>query len=363
MLPYIILFAFISFVYFTISIKTNKKSLTDKNSNDLKKFLYISFFALIIFTGLRALSVGPDTRNYFLHFYRVGNNIVYALDQRFERGYTLLVEFVCLFTDNYTVFFTIVAILVNIPIMLYIRKYSSDCFLSLILYITIGSFTFQLTGLRQALAMSICALAITFAIERKLFHFIGFVVLATLFHKSALLFLPVYLLGAKSVKKKKALLFAIAAAILFLSGEIVIQFATILDYQDYVGDSGVEDGGGWTYIAIMGITLLSYLLNKGKKEKVLEENSANSDSFFFAMVIFALATYLVRYDFRIAERISNYYRMGIIVLLPNTLTKINDPSIRLLAKLACGFLAIALFFYWLMGSKYLYIPFWMYQGV
>ena len=179
MIVYFILFLFIIFCYF---IQTKGKLKLDYYSLDAdlqnkfdKQIITISFALLILLTAFRSVYVGPDTRQYVNHFYRVCNGVYSRLDDQFESGYRLFTFLLSKVTHNEHILLFLIALLTNIPIARFIYKYSKNRFLSIILYVSIGSFLFQLTGLRQSIAMSFCVLAIDYAITRKPVKFVIFV--------------------------------------------------------------------------------------------------------------------------------------------------------------------------------------------
>ena len=142
----------------------------------------------------------------------------------------------------------------------------------------------------------------------------------------------------------------------FYADVLFERLSILLSYEEYVGTTGVNNSGGWTLIAIMLITLVLYLV--AWKIDPIEEEKENKERFFFILVLIALSLYLTRYQVRVAERVSLYYRMALIVLLPNSLLRLKNEKLSLILNIVCGVLAIALFFYWLVGSFYIYSPFW-----
>lgn len=327
----------------------------DRSRKD-KQFIIASFAFVILITALRSINVGPDTPQYVGHFYRTCNGIYYVLDEHFEWGYKALELIISKITHNEQVLLAIIALLTNIPMGRLIFKYSNNIFLSVILYITIGSFTFQLTGLRQAIAMAICAIAIDYAFSRKLIPFICLVLLAALFHKSAIMFFPAYFCANPRLNRRSFLLIILSFVGVFFASTLFIKVSALLNYQEYVGTIGVEGKGGWSLVVIMSISLLLYFLLR--KTNPIEEQSENKERFFFILLLIGLTLYVIRYQVRVAERMSLYYRTALVILLPNSLTRIKKGEVRLFFEFFCALMAIALFFYWLQDSWYVFTPFW-----
>lgn len=323
-----------------------------------KQFITASFAGIILLTALRSIKVGPDTNQYAANYYRVCNGVDAVVDMQFELGYRLLTAILSKITHKEQILFAVIALITNIPIARFIYRYSKCKLLSVILYITVGSFTFQLTGLRQSIALAICIIAIDYAKQQKIVPFILAVILAFFFHRSAMMFLPVYFFGSQKVNRKEILLITISFIGVYFSDYLFLRVSSILGYEEYIGSSGVDNNGGWTLIVIMGLTLLLHIVTK--KYYPLSNQEENIERMMFAILLVGLGLYLLRYKVRVAERVSLYYRSPLIILLPNSLIRLKVRPLKWKSYIlwACGFLSIILFFYWLRGSYYLYYPFW-----
>ena len=199
------------FGFLSLIIKRDYKiQLISKRAISGKKiYIVLVTIILIIIAGLRSTRVGADTDMYRkLYGYIAGTNSFlngYLLRSGVEIGYFIL-EFVVSRFFPFQVFLFITAAISIIPIMIVIYRYSRNMFMSLFFYITYGYFSFAMGGIRQACAIGICMIAFIISREKKLIPFIITVAIATSFHISAVLFLPVYWLN--SIKKKKIIVFA-----------------------------------------------------------------------------------------------------------------------------------------------------------
>ena len=362
MRAYYILFFFISLAYvfillFEVGKKEGNSELQNQKAQN-KWMLIVAFIPIVVLTALRSRDVGFDTGQYLLYFERVCMDAENSFDRKnFEIGYRYLVRLIAHFTSNKVVFLSVMALITNIPIAIFIMRYSKDAYLSVMLYLTIGSFTFQLTGIRQAIALAILTFAVDFAIKRKLLWFLLCIYVASLFHRSAYLFAPVYLLSSDILNRKTFFMIVGAALLVAFSDIIFRKVGLNLKYDEYFDGEGVKGFGGWTYIAIMLITAFMYLIGKYHDK----EEFSRSDQVFFSILLFALALYILRYQNRIAERVSLYYRMSLIILLPNSIYGRKNISVRSVLTIGCTMCSIALFIYWVLGSPYIYHPFWSYM--
>lgn len=76
----------------------------------------------------------------------------------------------------------------------FIRKYSCNILMSILLYVTFAGYIFTLAAIKQCTAMAFCLLATDRAINKKYLQFVIFVFLGCLFHAYAFMYLIVPLL-------------------------------------------------------------------------------------------------------------------------------------------------------------------------
>ena len=350
MIPYIVLIALVicSFLICKPVYSGKSQLIIDKSK---KRTLRLAFLWIILLTGLRGRYVGPDTGAYISNFNRICSGNILAGDQRFEVGYRYLTKFLSNFTHDPQILLLVIAAIINILYARFIFKYSRDMLLSIILYITVGHFVFQLTGLRQALAMAICTLSIDFALERKPIWFAASIALACSFHGSAITFIPAYFLTGSHSKRTEALAVVIPI-LLLLFGNRLLQYAyRIGDYDRYSDGGGVDNYGGWTIIIILSLTIILTLMSRSFHGN---QGITREDRFFLFLTALALGFYLIRYQNRVAERVSNYYRLSLIILLPNALDDVPGFELRSFGKFCCCVLAFFLFLHKIGGSLYLY---------
>lgn len=309
-------------------------------------FLVISSIILALFTGLRDQYTGADTQGYINHFfrYRQYSNIseIMNLDvKNKEYGYALLAWLIGRFTDNVNIYFTIVAGFFAYSLLRFIHKNSQDYFFSIILYYTVGMFAFQLTGVRQALAMAMLLFGIECIKEKKLIKFILIVWLASTFHRSALSFLFAYPVAHMKISFKNFFLyfFSVVFVAVFRSriGGILGKF---FGYDFELGAAVADNMGGITVIGMLALSIIvCYIFYK----QIIEQNKLNA--VFFNITMASLIIYLLRYMIRIFERVSFYYQFAFIILLPNVIAAIPEQKTRRTVYVCAITLACLLFFY------------------
>lgn len=311
-----------------------------------KSFLITSSIILALFTGLRDPYTGADTLGYGRNFLnlREYSSFSYAISEktgRFEFLYKIWVRLIGYITDNVNVFFTITAIFVAVFVGINIWKNSKNPYFSIILYYTVGNFTFQMTGLRQAMAMAVILYSVEFIKEKKLWKFLLTVWIASLFHKSALAFVVAYPLANMKINFKSfvfyfgTLIFAVA-----FRGPITMTLGKIIGYDEYEGAGVSNQMGGF---AVIGMLLLTLILCYIFFESLMKQSEYNH--IFFNITMLSLIIYILRYTIRVAERVSFYYQFAFVILLPNVIEAIPDKKTRKTVYVCAILLASALFFY------------------
>ena len=329
-----------------------------------RRFAILASIGIILFTGLRHYTVGPDSDSYASYIDNLHNGIWLNGYDRFEKGFYYLSRLISKVTGSYTVYFLIIALIVMLGYFVYFYTASRSFFWTIFLYITIGPFVFQLTGLRQAIAMALCAASLKFVKDKKFIPFLLLVLLASQFHISALIFLPFYFVARINPSIKSVILFAIGTVVVLYANEAILNLANKI----LGSDKGYEEvSGGWVnFVTYGGIILASltsfanmYSTNGAYTYKLLD-NTRKYNVISFNLTLLAFLTYFLRYWFRMAERGSKFFMIGAIVLLANYLSSIEDKRTRIVVKMAVVVLAIGLFVYRQTreGSQYGYHFFW-----
>lgn len=331
--------------------------LKSKVSNEkiLKKFMFgLVIFQMLLILMLRSNNVGVDLKNYEKFF----NNVsVYGFDylktNRFEWGYKILVYVITLITKNYHVFICVVACISIIPIGIIVYKYSTMPFLSMYIYITLNFYAFTFSGLRQAIAISCVFVAFHYIIEKKFWKFVLFVLLATLFHKSAIVFFFAYIFKFLEFNKKTIIKIVALSIFLFIFREIIFQFFADSLYNDYTIQ--IVQAGKWFLFSII-LTIFCLLYRKS----ILKENENNKILYFLTSVGCVLMIFtLIGTN---ALRISNYFYIFITILIPKVIQKIKDRKTGLLVSFG---LIIGLFLIYynisLKPTNYQIVPYEFYN--
>ena len=146
----------------------------------------LPFFTLLLVVGLRGSGVGTDTLGYISEFQDADSR--YRIT---EFGFSYFIKFLHGAGLDTTQFLMMVSVITTGSIAWVVHKYSKNITLSYLLYLNLGYMAFSMSGIRQAIAISITSVALIFLIKNKKIVFIVLVLLAATFHNSALIFMLV----------------------------------------------------------------------------------------------------------------------------------------------------------------------------
>lgn len=166
-----------------------------------KAFLWIVFLMLFVVSGFRAFSVGVDTRMYVDLFEHIESENF--ADSRYEIGFLIYVSILHSISKDPGILLLTSSVICIGATCFFTYYFSNNPILSMMLYILLGAFFFQMTGMRQAIAMSIIEIAFILLTRRnQKMIAAALIVLATTFHTVAYIgFLP-YILVIQSNRDK-----------------------------------------------------------------------------------------------------------------------------------------------------------------
>ena len=184
--------------------------------SDSLKFFIITCFSVVVIIcfGLRDVNVGTDTFTYFIMY---NSYVSGSYDRIKDLGFYAFIQVISVFGKTWFLFFC--ALLYMLPIICTFTRKKAKVLGFLLL---ISSFFFLSLGInvmRQGVALSIGLMGLMFLINNKK-GIQGYVMLllATLFHFSALLLLVFYLIGMKVSLKQSLFVYFTAIIIAFLGG-------------------------------------------------------------------------------------------------------------------------------------------------
>lgn len=204
---------------------------------------------LILFEGLRSSTVGTDTGGYcrgFMHgtsdWWKLNFSNIDVLLQ--EPGLTLIYYISELFSNNYISFLLVASAIMVVCSLTGIRSCSINFKASLFAYITLAFYLFGFAGIRQGVAISIFILAYKYIFSGNLSKYIAVVLIATLFHKSILIALPVFIVTKLKFSFKNLCIIAVIAVVIGLSMSTLLNYGSRFEerYEYYLQSTAAGSG-------------------------------------------------------------------------------------------------------------------------
>lgn len=327
-------------------------------SYNSKKYLALSFLTLFIFLAIR-FDFGNDYMNYYNYFKTVHNASLkdlldfsnYNIMGFREIGYTWLNR---LFPN----FFIMIAILSLFTCLIYyqiiVAHVTPNLFwLSLfILVFDPGLILVQSSAIRQTIAVCIFIYSIKFLIEKNFWKYIILVLLASSFHLSALILLPLYFIVTPN-KWSNGILVALFIGFLFVTffGYVFLDSIDRLTQiyfpryrEEYLIDivsNSLDTGVGFVFLVCTFLFIL-WSHNKGEGNNIIISKLT-----IIGFVLFPMGMYL-----NMIGRIGMYFDPFIILSLPFAISLQKSWQLRICT------ISFYIFFYFYSFSKFFKNPVW-----
>jgi hypothetical protein len=301
---------------------------------------YIAFIFILIglLVALRSAVVGNDTENYVELFENVASLQYGDLSDyvRYEIGYIYLNKFASHISTHPQTILIVTGIIVTAGYYLFIRKYSKSVYLSVFMFILLGYMGQTMSMVRQCIAMSILFYAYRLIEQKKFILFILSVLCASLFHRTAIVFLAAWFIVKIPLNTKNLIMLTIGTIILFISFETL--FATSLSlfelyayYENgkYFGDTRIA-----TILQtgmILGFFVLALCVRKNTGVKAFRNLGYEK----MLMLLYAgMCIMILAFKFNLFDRIAIYFNVFSIIVIPNTIALIKRSQVRLFIQLA-----------------------------
>lgn len=311
--------------------------LTGKNPTKPKKIVYLSvMFVLMFLASVMRYGMGND----YFSYMRIYNDLINAewgeaFGLGFEPLFVVVAKLLSEITHNTEIMYMFFAAVILAPVCISVYKYSKNVWVSIVVYLCFTLFYNSLNFIRQSIAVSVLILAFGFIKEKKIVPVLIMAVIATLFHYTAAVFIPFYLLSLIKPTKKYLIIYgsvsvgtlliclimkAVGANPLNLVADLVTA-VTGKDYSGYIGSTWFETGFGVQYLimpfAVLAFVLVSYFL--GWKEK--EDAPVLLQFTLMNATIWSFITYAF-----IVERLSMFIFIFSVFTIPSVLAYYEEKA-------------------------------------
>jgi Gpi18-like mannosyltransferase len=214
-------------------------------------------------------------------------------------------------------------------------------------------FSFTLSGYRQSLAMAITIYAIKYVKEKKLIKFLLTVLVASLFHQSALVFLIVYPLAKIKITKSYLLtITSMGILALFFGDKIINLFISFYDRNQII----VTGQGYGMFAMLLILTAIGLFFYKYAKQK------DPAITLFCHLMLMATFLQIFSFHLSIFVRVVSFFSVHMIIFIPNIISSISSKWLRFVGSILTVIFAFAFYMYFLSGNPSGTVPYFFLWG-
>ena len=313
-----------------------------------KIFIWISTCILVIVSGFR-YQVGTDYNTYV--------NIIQSLPSgqsvHTEPGFNILIHIINYIGGSYQLVFLIFAFLTVLFFVNFIINNSKFPMLSIFIFFTLPVFYLaSLNQIRQFLAVSLFAFSLKFIFYNKYIKYFISIIIASTIHTSAILMLPLYFI----LKRQITILGYLGLSFIYI---LILQFYEIIInvlgfsplYLRTVGEKASTDPLAY-FLLIIFIIFCAF-------KRYLTSQEHYFLNLLFLAILISFTPLILDIKTSYIIRMSSFFTIAVIVLIPNFIKKLEDLNIRHLYLLSFTSISSLYFFYTLIinGTEYNLIPY------
>jgi len=315
-------------------------------------YILISFLVLVLVAGLRAESVGTDTSSYVRHYKNLNGAVESVFNSSFEVGFQTLEYISINISQEYWVFLTLIAF---VTVSLYLKAiycYSNIPYVSVLVFITLGYYTFFFNGARQGIACAFYALSIGAMINGKFLKYLIIVLVASLFHKTALITIPFYFLFRQKFSYNKLAVIVLLSLVSIFSFAKLIGFGTNISSKYEVYKSMEATGGESLTLFYVILCAFFILMRKEISRFDLKYYDIFLNMLIAGSVIFVVVIFSKGYVE--LTRIAFYFHVGVLFLWPLLFRNIRSFKQEIGTAFFIGHISYFFIFISQMGDLYPY---------
>jgi hypothetical protein len=288
-----------------------------------EKLVFWSFLIpMILVAGFRTIGVDQDSLTY-VDIYNSEN-----IKEIVEPTFVLISQIVRYFFDNNIQYLFLIYAILGIGLKFFaINRYTDLLILTLVIYIARAFPYYELNVIRASVSCSLLLLSIKPLADRKIWNFLFYVILATLFHYSSILILALWFFSNSGMSQKKRIAFGLVIPAIYILyilkidiikiGLQIIEHIPVPLIQQkihiYLGTRNISVINPFNLIQISHILFFYYLLY------FYDSIQCRYKYFTILLKIYALSIVslpLLSGSFVMAWRISELFGISEILLLP-----------------------------------------------
>jgi transmembrane protein EpsG len=329
---------------------------TAKTKNENSDY-YLAFagLVLLLFMGLRG-DFTTDYGNYVELFQEYYNQTLKQIvTTKRELLFALLNKAIGLFSQHFQVLHFAMSALLCVPAVLAIKRSSKNYLLSVFFLYALTYYAQSFNITRNCIAMSFLVFGYQYLTEKKIIRWTLCVIVATGFHTSAILLLPLGLVYFFPVTWKRVLALSVLVLVAVIGYEYILDFMrdVLGFYPNYTDDDSMMRVQQWseiskTQLLVRSSIYITYFGLLVKKKQLVDEG--------LYVAIISLGAYLLQFRVYLIYRYDLYLFGFFILLFPNTFERFGFPKA---VKIAFSAAIVCLSIIWVSSSyEGEYYPFW-----
>ncbi len=291
---------------------------------------YSACFFLILMFSTQNYTVSGDNSEYMRQYEIISTlPLSKMLVHKFEIGFVLLCRLLHFLFKGERVLLVVMSVMILVPFCWSYEKETEDPMIALMSFLALGMYMNAIIYWRQLAAMAILTFSYRYLRERRFLPFLLVVLAAMSFHKTAIVFIGLYMVYRLPINKWLLVTCAAVSILLGFFGDTIIELGIRLIYPRYAKFPR-ENLGGETMLALLWIlTLLFYWVFHDR----LNENKIRQP---FLMILIAATIQPVCFAFTQWLRIVLYFRIAMVpitaLLFTELFQKADNAATRLLHK-------------------------------
>lgn len=280
----------------------------------LKNFLFVlfAFTQLIIISALR-YQIGYDYNMYSNGFLFMRNDGFEVMSYKdWEIGFVFLTKVLALILPNNLFYMGFFSVITLIPAAIFIYHNSEIPWISTVIYVNTFLFFMTMNFVRQSVALSLVMLAWHFMKRNKFLPFIIIIIIASLFHQTVLIMIPIYFMIKMKVGIKQIILYSFVLLWFYISSTGFIQIITSFFHEEYSGSIFVTSGISYIYTLLpIIIILIALFLSHTSTINLTTENK-----YLINLTIITAMFSITSSKHALIERLSFYTLIFMVLLVP-----------------------------------------------
>lgn len=321
-----------------------------------RNFSHVSLISitiiLILFAGLRD-EVGTDWASYF-NFYKYSSKHIQT--GRVEIGWAIINNFFSSLSMPYNIFLLFINGLSLTLMCFFFKKNSIFMVIGLLLFFSNLYLYYNLSGHRQALAISITCFSLTYAINRQFGIFALLILIASSFHLTAIVFIVAYFLPRNKLNSRHIIIFAIAFLILTFFLESISDWITLKTIKNANFYLNIHEKSEAIlqlyYIGIIARSVIIFIILVFGRAILQNRDSR----YIFNLYLFGFAIYLSFYMISpdLGVRISSYFTIVEIILASKLVYFVQRRTKRIAIATIFSIVAVYKLFGYINSDYYTY---------